>query len=156
METNIGIADASRLAVSIELNKILADETVLYLKTRNAHWNVEGADFHEKHVFLESQYHKLEAIIDNVAERVRFIGHYASATLKSMLQLTSLTEERGEKNDSNGFMTELLADHEAIIIHLRERIIVIGEKYTDFGTTDFLTGLMETHEKMAWILRAHL
>ena len=28
------------------------------------------------------------------------------------------------------------------------------EKYADAGTSDFLTGLMEKHEKMAWMLRA--
>jgi starvation-inducible DNA-binding protein len=28
------------------------------------------------------------------------------------------------------------------------------EKHNDAGTSDFLTGLMEKHEKMAWMLRA--
>jgi len=27
-------------------------------------------------------------------------------------------------------------------------------KHRDAGTSDFLTGLMEKHEKMAWMLRA--
>ncbi len=44
MITNIGITDSNRQAVANELAKILADEYVLYTKTRNAHWNVEGAD----------------------------------------------------------------------------------------------------------------
>ena len=30
------------------------------------------------------------------------------------------------------------------------------DKYADAGTNDFLTGLMEQHEKMAWMLRAFL
>jgi starvation-inducible DNA-binding protein len=28
--------------------------------------------------------------------------------------------------------------------------------YKDMGTSDFLTGLMEKHEKLAWMLRAFL
>jgi starvation-inducible DNA-binding protein len=30
------------------------------------------------------------------------------------------------------------------------------DKFHDIGTNDFLTGLMERHEKMAWMLRAML
>src|SRR5450631_681941 len=122
MKANIGITDSNRQAVTNELSKLLADEYVLYTKTRNAHWNVEGVDFHAKHLFFESQFGQLDDIIDNVAERIRSLGHYAPATLKLMLELTHLTEESRAKNDSIGFITELLADHESIIIHLRENI----------------------------------
>ena len=156
MKANIGITEKNRQSVAIELSKILADEYVLYTKTRNAHWNVEGPDFHAKHLFFESQYGQLEEIIDNVAERIRAIGHYAPATLKSMLELTHLTEETRAKNDSIGFITELLSDHESIIIHLRENINLFANELSDLGTSDFITGLMEDHEKMAWFLRSHL
>ena len=156
MTANIGITEKNRQAVAGELSKILADEYVLYTKTRNAHWNVEGADFHAKHLFFESQYGQLEEIIDNVAERIRAIGHYAPATLKLMLELTHLSEETRAKNDSIGFITELLADHESIVIHLRENINRFANEWSDLGTSDFITGLMEDHEKMAWFLRSHL
>ena len=55
MKTNIGITEKNLQSVAGELSKILADEYVLYTKTRNAHWNVEGPDFHTKHRFFESQ-----------------------------------------------------------------------------------------------------
>ena len=151
MIANIGITEKNRAAVAVELSKILADEYVLYTKTRNAHWNVEGPDFHAKHIFFEGQYGQLEEIIDNVAERMRAIGHYAPATLKLMLELTHLTEETRSKNDSIGFIT-----HESIIIHLRENINRFANEFGDAGTSDFITGLMENHEKMAWFLRSHL
>lgn len=156
MDPNIGIIEANRLAVATELNKLLADEYVLYTKTRNAHWNVEGADFYDKHKFFEAQFEQLDEIIDSVAERVRSLGHYASATLKSFLSLTHLTETKSEKNDSQGFIRELLADHESIIVHLRANINQFMEDYKDAGTSDFVTGLLQEHEKMAWFLRGHL
>lgn len=53
MKTNIGITEENRQAVVNELAKLLADEYVLYTKTRNAHWNVEGVDFYDKHKFLK-------------------------------------------------------------------------------------------------------
>ncbi|HET6256883.1 MAG TPA: DNA starvation/stationary phase protection protein [Puia sp.] len=156
MNTSIGISPKNLQAVAKELAKLLADEFVLYTKTRNAHWNVEGPDFHSMHIFFEQQYEELEDKVDDVAERIRKLGHYAPATLQSFLQLTHLTEQTREKNDSPGFIKELLEDHESIIIFLRENIKPFADEYGDAGTSDFITGLMEEHEKMAWMLRAHL
>src|SRR5215472_15517318 len=100
MNASIGITPANLQAVSEQLSKLLADEFVLYTKTRNAHWNVEGPDFHAMHLFFESQYEALDETMDSVAERIRQIGHYAPATLKSFLQLTHLAELTERSNDS--------------------------------------------------------
>ncbi len=156
MNANIGISKENLQAVAADLSKLLADEFVLYTKTRNAHWNVEGPDFHSMHIFFEQQYNALDETMDSVAERIRQLGHYAPATLQSFLSLTHLTEKLGGKNDSQGFLKELLVDHENIIIFCRESINKFANQYGDLGTSDFVTGLMEEHEKMAWMLRAHL
>lgn len=156
MKTELGITEINRQAVATELAKMLADENVLYIKTKNAHWNIEGADFYDKHQFFETQFGQLDAFIDSVAERMRSIGHYAPATLQSYLSLTQLTEKTNEHNNSKGFIKELLEDHESIIINLREHIHSFANDYHDLGTSDFITGLMESHEKMAWFLRSHL
>lgn len=155
MEPNIGIKKDNLAAVTQTLNGLLADEFVLYTKTRNAHWNIEGPDFHDKHKFFEGQYEQLDEIMDEVAERIRSLGHYAAATLAEYLKLTHLTEQSRSKNDSAGYMKELLADHETIIVHMRENINRFADELGDAGTSDFITGLMETHEKMAWMLRSH-
>jgi starvation-inducible DNA-binding protein len=60
MKTSIGISPKHLQAIATELSELLADEFVLYTKTRNAHWNVEGADFHSMHIFFEQQYEALE------------------------------------------------------------------------------------------------
>jgi len=156
MNAAIGISKENLSKVSHILNGFLADEFLLYLKTRNSHWNIEGSDFHSMHKFFEGQYEQLDQMMDDVAERIRTLGHYAPATLKSYLELTHLTEQSRETNDSSGFMKELLGDHESIVTRLREDVNYIANDLQDAGTGDFLTGLMETHEKMAWMLRAHL
>ncbi|MBW3520122.1 Dps family protein [Flavobacterium sp. NKUCC04_CG] len=155
MKTLIGIKAGSREKTAEFLSAILADEFILYTKTRNAHWNVEGADFHAMHLFFESQYTELETVIDEVAERIRQIGHYAPATLKEYLALTHLTEARRGGNDSMSFIKDLLNDHDTIIKHIRENINTIEEEL-DYGTSDFVTGIMMLHEKQAWMLRAHI
>ena len=156
MKPGIGIKPENLSKVAQSLNILLADEHILYIKTRNAHWNVEGQDFHAMHKFFEEQYGQLEEIIDDVAERIRALGHFAAGTLQSFLKLTHLTEQSRQKNDSPGFIKTLLADHEEIIIYLRENINRYANDLHDLGTSDFITGLMEKHEKMAWMLRAHL
>ena len=156
MQTEIGIKPTNSAEVANSLNRLLADEHVLYIKTRNAHWNVEGPDFLSIHRFFEEQYKQLEETIDDIAERIRTIGHYAEATLEKFLQETHLSEQSREKNDSAGFIRALLDDHDSIIIHLREDVDRFTNDWKDVGTADFITGLLETHEKMAWMLRAHL
>jgi starvation-inducible DNA-binding protein len=52
-------------------------------------------------------------------------------------------------------ISNLVADHETVIRNLRDDIDKC-EQFHDMGTQDFLTGLMEQHEKSAWMLRVML
>ena len=51
-------------------------------------------------------------------------------------------------------IADLLGDHEVVICQSREDLVACDEQYGDLGTSDFLTGLMQKHEKMAWMQRA--
>lgn len=155
MNANIGISENNTQAVALLLNNLLADETVLYTKTRNYHWNIEGDNFIELHKFYESQYIELEEIIDEVAERIRFLGHYAEGRLKDFLSITHLPEQ-DYTSDQKVQLGNLLQDHEAIIIHIRGEINKVNDEYKDAGSADFITGVMEKHEKMAWFIRSYL
>lgn len=156
MTHNIGIEAENRANVAHELSKLLADEFVLYTKTRKAHWNVEGADFYAQHKFFEDQYTQLDDVMDDVAERIRAVGHYAPATLKEYLELTHLSEKAHGDNSSLSLINDLLADHESIIQFIRSNINRFANDWNDAGSGDFITGLIEVHEKMAWMLRTHL
>lgn len=155
MKTNIGLPDKTRAQIAIILAKLLADEYLLSVKTRNAHWNVEGPDFHAMHAFFEQQYEQLEESIDDIAERIRAIGHGAPGSLSLMLKHTRLKELDKHLVTSAEFIAVLLADHEQIIRQLRQDAPKCAELGDD-GTNDFLVGLMADHEKMAWMLRAAL
>jgi starvation-inducible DNA-binding protein len=155
MKTNIGIKDVNLKSVAGQLAKLLADEYLLLTKTYNAHWNVEGADFHAAHLYFEGLYGEMQENIDSVAERIRALGHYAPATMTEFLELTQLSEKRKNGNTSLGYIKDLLGDHESVIVTLRG-CIESFTKANDMGTSDFVTGLMEKHEKIAWMLRAHL
>jgi starvation-inducible DNA-binding protein len=156
MHPNIGLVDEARQGVVAMLNTVLADEYVLYTKTRNYHWNVVGLQFNDLHKFFEDQYNALNDIVDTVPERARALGGNAMGTLTEFLKSTRLQEESGDYPEARRMLANLLADHEALIRHLRVDLETCAEKYHDVGTNDFLTGLMEQHEKMAWMLRAFL
>lgn len=155
MKTDIGISDKNRQGSVEILNRLLADEYVLYTKLRNYHWNVTGDNFSELHKLFEAQYEEVDGMIDEIAERSRSLGGRPLGTLKEFLQDTQLKEFPREYPGAKKMIANLLADQETVIQELRQGLNSCAEKYADAGTSDFLTGLMEQHEKMAWMLRAY-
>lgn len=151
---NTGISEENSKKVADALNQVLADEFVLYIKTLNFHWNIEGPDFHALHLFLDEQYHQLQIIIDSVAERIRKIGLFASGSMQEFLNAASLKEEPGTTSVSEEMIADLASDHDSMIRKTRTLINDFEDTYDDAGSSDFITGIMKEHEKMAWMLRA--
>ena len=156
MNPSIGLSDGDRRGAVEILSALLADEYVLYTKTRNYHWNVVGPQFNDLHKFFESQYEQLDDIVDDVAERARALGGRALGTLHEFKEAARLKEEPGVELTSRDMLARLLADLEVLIRQLRVDLQTAADKHKDAGTSDFLTGHMEAHEKMAWMLRAFL
>ena len=156
MKPNIGLSDEQCEGVVSILNALLSDEYLLYTKTRNYHWNVFGPQFNDLHKFLERQYEELEEVVDQVAERARSLGGFAFGTITEFVQHTRLKEQPGQYPEARRMLSNLLADHESLIRQLRVDSQTCDEKFHDLGTNDFLIGLMERHEKTAWMFRAFL
>src|SRR5690606_18586067 len=156
LKADIGLTERQREAVVEILNARLSDTVTLYIKTRKYHWNVRGIEFAQLHAFFEEQYDKLAEAMDEIAERVRQLGGIAFGTMEEFLRTTSLKEQPGVNPSAHEMIADLLQDHETIIKQLRKDVDETGEELHDMGTSDFLTALMEAHEKMAWMLRAHL
>jgi starvation-inducible DNA-binding protein len=155
IQPNIGLDDEQRESVVKMLNQHVANLHVLYVKTRNYHWNLTGPRFHTLHEFFESQYDQLAEAIDEFAERIRQLGGVSFGTMQEFTRTATLQEEPGVIPDADTMIDKLLNDHEAIIQMLRLDIDST-DQIGDIGTNDFLTGKLQDHEKMAWMLRAHL
>ena len=151
-----GISDKDREKIASGLSRLLADTFTVYLKTHNFHWNVTGPQFNDLHKFFEEQYTQLSEIVDQVAERGRTLDGWAFGTMSEFSQHARLKEHPGHYPRAREMIANLVDDHEAVIRQLRSDLETCADKYHDMGTNDFLTGLMEQHEKMAWMLRAHL
>lgn len=150
------VRQQSRTKVGELLTVVLASEYMLYSRTRIAHWNVEGFDFYYKHTFFEDQYKQLDMLVESVAERIRSLNRYAPASPGLLLQQAHchLQEEQGY--DGRSLVAQLLAQHEMLIDYLQCGLKRLDIELYDLGGSEFITSLRDTHEKMAWMLRAHL
>lgn len=156
MKPDIGISEKN-LAHSVAiLSTVLADEMMLYVKTRKFHWNVAGESFMELHKLFEAQYSGLETSIDAVAERINKLGSKTIGTMNEFCKQSTIKESPGKYPSSKEMIKELLKDNDTIIQLLRKGVDKCSHTFKDVGTADFLTGLMEQHETTAWILRRYL
>jgi len=154
--TNIGLTKKNAQGVAQILEQTMSDEYVLSVKTKNYHWNVTGPQFNELHKFFDEQYEEIDEFIDEVAERVRSLGIKTIGSMVDFLKNARLKEDTSVSQNTTTMLNNLLNDHEELIRNLRNDLITCDEKFADAGNADFLTGLMEKHEKIAWMLRAFL
>ena len=119
MKVDIGISAANLKKVCDNLNAVLADGNVLYLKLRKFHWNLKGPDFMQFHRLFEEQYEAIEKDIDEVAERISTLGGMAIGTTIEFAELSQLKESPGTCPAPLEMAKELLQDHESIVKSLR-------------------------------------
>ena len=155
MKPDLGIKEKDLTEINDLLNHVLADGNVLYIKLRKFHWNLSGDNFMELHKLFEEQYDAVAEAIDEVAERISTLGGIAIGTTSEFAELSLLIENPGKIPTNQEMIKELVNDHETIVKSLRKFVDDTEEKYGDKGTSDFLTGLMQAHEKMAWKLRKY-
>jgi starvation-inducible DNA-binding protein len=156
MRPDTAISAQNNEVVVTFLNLLLADEYVLYTKTRTAHWNVDGENNFELHVLLENQYNKLDEIIDAIAIRIRSLGHFALGSLKNFLSISQMIDDNDNLNNSGQTFEILLHDHEAIIRVIHHEMDPISLQFKDADTADFLTEILGQHQKIVWMLKSFL
>src|SRR5690606_41697680 len=87
---SLGKDDNARKAVIDILNARLADAIDLALITKQAHWNLKGADFIAIHEMLDPMRASLDLHVDTIAERVAQLDGIALAPTQLVAQTTQL------------------------------------------------------------------
>ncbi len=154
MAIDIGISEKDRAKIAESLSRMLADSYILYLKTRNFHWNVTGPMFQALHNLFMVQYTEQWNALDLIAERIRALGHPAPGSYKRYVELSSIEEENGVPSAMD-MVRQLVAGQEAVARTARAAFKV-ADAADDQPTADLLTQRMEVHEKNAWMLRVLL
>jgi len=151
---DIGIVPGQRAAIAEGLSRVLADSYTLYLKTHNYHWNVTGPMFNTLHLMFEQQYSELALAVDQIAERIRALGHRAPGSYREYAALTVIPED-ADVVDAETMIRRLLEGQEALVRTARE-VFPLADAAHDEPTADLLTQRMQVHEKNAWMLRSLL
>ena len=154
MAIDIGINESDRRAIADGLARLLADTYTLYLKTHNYHWNVTGPMFNTLHLMFETQYNELALAVDQIAERIRALGHPAPGSYRAFSRLSSIQEEEGLP-PAEEMIRQLVIGQETVVRTARE-IFPTVDRANDEPTADLLTQRMQIHEKNAWMLRSML
>ncbi|PLX55179.1 MAG: DNA starvation/stationary phase protection protein [Chromatiales bacterium] len=152
MTIDIGISSDERAKIASGLSRLLADSYTLYLKTHNFHWNVTGPMFMTLHQMFEEQYSELALAVDEIAERIRALGHPAPGSYGEFQALTSIQDDAGTL-DAQAMIAALVTAQETVARTARE-VFPVVEAAADEPSADLLTQRMQVHEKNAWMLRS--
>jgi starvation-inducible DNA-binding protein len=153
-QVDIGIDSDHRKAVADGLSHVLADSYALLVKTHNFHWNVTGPMFRSLHSMFEEQYKELQSATDEIAERIRALGHMAPGSMTRFIELTEIDEETGTPS-AEEMVRQLATGHETANRTART-VLASAEGAGDQVTVDLITERMQVHEKAAWMLRSIL
>lgn len=140
------------------LTQLLADEYLLYTKTKYYHWNVKSLlMFNDLHLFLDDLAEKSNESVDKIAERIRALGFRTLGTFEEFSSFSKLTFDKTTTVPTDiEMITNLLADNEQICRSLRAAINTLESTAKDPITSNFLQELTYHHEKAAWRLRSNL
>ncbi len=157
MKIDIGMNDKQRRKIADGLSRLLADSYGLYLKTHNFHWNVTGPMFNTLHLMFETHYTEQWTALDQIAERIRALGHRAPGSYREFSKLSIIEDDASsvEPGDWRQMVSMLVLGNEAVCKTAR-KIFDSASEANDQPSADLLTQRLQIHEKNAWMLRSLL
>jgi starvation-inducible DNA-binding protein len=144
--------DKARTAAAMA--KLLASSYTLYLKTHNYHWNVTGPMFTTLHTLFETQYTELALAVDEIAERIRALGHPAPGSYREFAELSDVEDAKGPRK-AEDMIRDLVADLGTVVANAKA-VFEAAEASGDQASGDLAVRRMEISEKNAWMLSTHL
>lgn len=145
-----GVRDTA--AIADALASVLADTYRLLFKSHAYHWNVEGPLFYSVHNLTEGHYEDMFKAADDLAERIRALGHLAPAAMSEIMKRSTIEDADGDMSTED-MVLDLAKDHERLA-HRLHALIELVEDRKDPVTEDMATERSAFHEKAAWMLRA--
>ena len=133
-----------------QMKVILGTNFGLYFKAHTFHWNIEGPNFNDYHVFLGTLYTSVFNNTDFIAEKIRMLGAYAPTGLSRMMELSDI-QDTDSIPSALAMLSQLKQDNDRFIIHLRAGIAA-AEQADEPAIGNFLQDLLDQHQKHAWML----
>ena len=153
--TRIDLPSDTREVMISLLNQQLADTFDLYSQTKQAHWNVKGAQFFQLHELFDKLAGTLEDFVDLIAERITAMGGAAMGTARMAANASRLPEYPVEVADSMP-VVDALAKRYASLSATTRAAIDTAEQLGDMDTSDLFIDVSRELDKALWFLEAHL
>ncbi|MEL6955710.1 MAG: Dps family protein [Pseudomonadota bacterium] len=154
MTIEIGMTDQQRENSAAALKVLLGETYALYVKTHGYHWNVTGPRFSSLHALFMEQYTELWNALDEIAERIRALGHFAPGSSDQMMAEATIKPDNGVP-DADAMIANLARGHEAVSKAAKAGI-KIAEEAGDEVSVDLFVQRATIAEKTAWMLRSSL
>lgn len=154
MKNFIGLDKEKSLVLSEKLNELLADYSMFYQNVRGYHWNITGEKFFELHQKFQEMYEDLFIKIDEVAERIKTLGHTPHHQF-SVYQKLAKVKESVEVSDGVKDVKDTLESLK-IIITLQREILELSADANDEGTNALMSDYISQQEKLVWMYTAYL
>ena len=138
-------------AIAEAINKLIADNFALYVKTKNFHWHMSGPHFRDYHLMLDDHGDAIFATIDPLAERVRKIGQTTLTSIGSIAKLTRIKDDDREYVDPVEMLMELMEDNKATVVAMRAAHEICDEG-NDSATASLLENFIDETERRTWFL----
>ena len=153
-KSNVMLEDDVQSDLVARLNRALAESTDLYLKTKQAHWNVRGAFFFARHELFDKLAENRLEEQDMIAERVGTLGGYAAGSLQWSAQQTTLQEYGRDVVSGEAHIRALVDAYTDACGKLRDDVKAAGP--VDPVTEDLLIEVLRRAELDLWFLQSHL
>jgi starvation-inducible DNA-binding protein len=137
------------------LNARLADATDLKSQVKQAHWNVKGPQFLPLHDLFDGIAGRLDAQIDEIAERAVQLGGTAAGTIR-MASVASALPEYPENLSQGLDHAAAIADRLAAYGASLRAAIELSASFGDADTSDLFTGFSREVDKDLWFVESHL
>jgi starvation-inducible DNA-binding protein len=148
----LSIADGTDLADLLQQRLVSLLDLALTLK--HIHWNVVGPNFIGVHKMLDPQHDGVQAMIDELAERIATLGGVPSGLPGRLVDQRTWTDYELDRADSISHLGALDLVYQGVIGDHRRAITTAGE--TDPVSEDVLIGQSRTLEQYHWFVRSHL
>jgi starvation-inducible DNA-binding protein len=137
-----------------DLNILVADFNVMFVKLHHHHWFVTGVQFYTLHERFEKLYEEMNDLYDTIAERLITIGGIPASSLKDYLALTTLKEATGILKPLE--MVQSIIDDVNHLIQRLKKTLIEAQSVEDDVTADMMIGALASFEKHIWMLTALL